>query len=38
MHAGKIVWQGKPEAALVSDDPYIHQFAHATKDGPMLNH
>lgn len=38
MHAGKVVWQGKPDAALVSDDPYIHQFAHATKDGPMLNH
>lgn len=35
MFAGKIVWQGKPDEALVSDDPYMKQFAHATKDGPM---
>mgnify|MGYP003384717940 CR=1 FL=1 len=37
MHAGKIVWQGKPEEAINSDNPYIHQFAHATREGPMLN-
>lgn len=38
MHAGKIVWEGNPDEAVVSNDPYIHQFAHATKDGPMLNY
>jgi phospholipid/cholesterol/gamma-HCH transport system ATP-binding protein len=37
MHAGKIVWQGKPEEAVNSDNPYIHQFAHATREGPMLS-
>lgn len=37
MHAGKIVWEGKPDDAINSDNPYIHQFAHATKEGPMLN-
>ncbi len=37
MHAGKIVWQGKPDEAVNSDNPYIHQFAHGTREGPMLN-
>jgi len=36
MHAGTIVWEGTPEEAVNSDDPYMKQFAHATKDGPML--
>jgi phospholipid/cholesterol/gamma-HCH transport system ATP-binding protein len=36
MHAGKIVWEGRPEEAVVSDNPYMKQFAHATKEGPML--
>ncbi|MBY0546740.1 MAG: ATP-binding cassette domain-containing protein [Candidatus Obscuribacterales bacterium] len=37
MHAGKIVWEGKPADAINSDNPFMHQFAHATKEGPMLN-
>lgn len=37
MHAGKIVWEGKPQDAVNSDNPYIHQFAHGTREGPMLN-
>ncbi len=37
MHAGKIVWEGTPEDAQESNNPYIHQFAHATKEGPMLD-
>lgn len=37
MHAGRIVWEGKPEDAVNSDNPYMHQFAHATREGPMLN-
>lgn len=37
MHAGRIVWEGTPQDALSSDNPYIHQFAHGTREGPMLN-
>ncbi len=36
MHHGKIVWEGDPQEAVESTNPYIHQFAHATKEGPML--
>jgi phospholipid/cholesterol/gamma-HCH transport system ATP-binding protein len=36
MHSGRIVWEGKPAEAIDSDNPYIHQFAHATREGPML--
>ncbi len=36
LHAGQIQWQGTPEEALVSDNPYMKQFAHATREGPML--
>lgn len=35
MHAGKIVWEGSPEEGVKSDDPYMKQFAHATREGPM---
>lgn len=37
MHAGNIVWQGTPAEAVDSDNPYMHQFAHATREGPMLD-
>ena len=36
MHAGRIVWEGKPSDAMESDNPYIYQFAHASRKGPML--
>ena len=36
MHAGTIVWEGRPDEAVVSENPYMKQFAHATKEGPML--
>ena len=36
MHAGKIVWEGRPEEAVVSENPFMKQFAHATREGPML--
>ena len=36
MHSGKIVWEGKPEEAVVSDNPYMEQFANASTEGPML--
>jgi phospholipid/cholesterol/gamma-HCH transport system ATP-binding protein len=36
MHAGKIVWEGRPDEAVVSENPYMKQFANATKEGPML--
>lgn len=37
LHAGKVVWEGKPSEAENSDNPYILQFAHATREGPMLS-
>lgn len=36
MHAGRIVWEGKPSDAMASDNAFIHQFAHASREGPML--
>lgn len=36
LHAGQVVWQGKPSEAVTSDNPYMRQFAHATREGPML--
>lgn len=35
LHAGVVVWEGKPEEAMSSTNPYIHQFARGAKDGPM---
>lgn len=37
MHAGKSVWEGSPEEAVVTENPYMKQFAHATREGPMLS-
>ena len=37
LHNGKIVWEGKPQDALNSDNAYIKQFAHASREGPILN-
>lgn len=37
MHAGRIVWEGTPEQAVEDRNEYIYQFAHAKKEGPMLN-
>lgn len=36
LDAGKVVWQGKPDEADTSDNPYIRQFVNATRDGPMV--
>jgi phospholipid/cholesterol/gamma-HCH transport system ATP-binding protein len=36
LHDGTVVWEGTPQEAVVTDDPYMKQFAHATKEGPML--
>lgn len=36
MHAGTIAWEGEPEEAVHSDNPFMRQFAQATKEGPML--
>ena len=35
MFAGNIVWEGKPDEAVKSDNQYMKQFAHATREGPM---
>ncbi len=36
LHAGKVVWKGTPDEAMKSDNEYMRQFAHATREGPML--
>lgn len=36
MHDGNAVWEGTPEEALKSENPYMRQFAHGYKEGPML--
>jgi phospholipid/cholesterol/gamma-HCH transport system ATP-binding protein len=35
LHAGKVQWEGTPNEALTSDNPYMKQFAHATREGPI---
>jgi phospholipid/cholesterol/gamma-HCH transport system ATP-binding protein len=35
LDSGKVVWEGKPDEADSSDNPYIQQFVHATREGPM---
>lgn len=37
MHDGRIEWEGPPDEALVSTNPYIQQFAHAKREGPLLD-
>lgn len=37
MHDGKAVWEGNPEEAVQSEDPYMKQFAHGIREGPMLS-
>ena len=36
MHDGGAVWEGTPEEALKTDNPYMRQFAHGYREGPML--
>jgi phospholipid/cholesterol/gamma-HCH transport system ATP-binding protein len=36
LHAGKVQWEGTPAQALTTENPFMKQFAHATRDGPML--
>ena len=36
MHAGVVVWEGKPSEAESSPNPYIHQFAAGIREGPMF--
>jgi phospholipid/cholesterol/gamma-HCH transport system ATP-binding protein len=36
MHAGHIQWEGSPQEAMTTDNPFMKQFAHATKEGPMF--
>ena len=35
--SGKVQWQGTPSQAVSTDDPYMKQFAHATREGPILS-
>lgn len=37
MHEGRSVWEGTPEEAIKSNDPYMRQFAHGEREGPMLS-
>lgn len=36
MHDGNAVWEGPPDEAVRSDNPYMRQFAHGYREGPML--
>jgi phospholipid/cholesterol/gamma-HCH transport system ATP-binding protein len=36
MHSGNIVWEGDPKDGMITEDPYMKQFAHASREGPML--
>ncbi len=36
LHGGIVVWQGNPDEAMTSNDGYMRQFAHATRQGPIL--
>jgi phospholipid/cholesterol/gamma-HCH transport system ATP-binding protein len=36
LHSGTVVWEGTPQEAVTTEDPYMKQFAHATREGPML--
>jgi phospholipid/cholesterol/gamma-HCH transport system ATP-binding protein len=36
MFEGKIVWEGTPDQGVVSDDPFMKQFATGSREGPML--
>lgn len=35
LHAGVVVWEGDPEEAVVTDNPYVHQFVRSSREGPM---
>ncbi|MBX9668576.1 MAG: ATP-binding cassette domain-containing protein [Candidatus Obscuribacterales bacterium] len=37
MHDGTSVWEGTPDEAVNSENPYMKQFAHATREGPMMS-
>lgn len=37
LHMGKLQWEGTPSEALTTDNPYMKQFAHANREGPMLS-
>lgn len=36
LHSGRVQWEGTPSEALTTDNPFMKQFAHATREGPML--
>ncbi len=36
LYQGKIVWDGKPEDFLVTDNPYVKQFVNAKVEGPIF--
>ena len=36
LYQGKIVWDGKPEDFLTTDNPYVKQFVNAKVEGPIF--
>ena len=36
LYQGKIVWDGKPEDFLITDNPYVKQFVNANVEGPIF--
>ncbi len=35
LHSGRIIWSGTPEALMASGNPYVDQFTHGRRDGPI---
>jgi phospholipid/cholesterol/gamma-HCH transport system ATP-binding protein len=36
LHSGRVQWEGTPAEAVTTENPFMKQFAHATREGPML--
>ncbi|CAI3959869.1 ABC transporter ATP-binding protein [Commensalibacter communis] len=35
LYKGELIWQGKAKDLLMTDNPYVHQFTHGLRQGPI---
>ncbi|CAK7193440.1 putative ribonucleotide transport ATP-binding protein mkl [Commensalibacter sp. Nvir] len=35
LYQGELIWQGKAQDLMTSDNPYVHQFTHGLMQGPI---
>ncbi len=35
LHQGRIIWSGPPDALMASGNPYVDQFTHGRREGPI---